>query len=252
MKSIKGLTLLFILFTVSVNTSSAQCYTDRHNTTLKDSWVSCQTRTSPNEARDRGHWLLYTLDERKTVKELKVWNINHPEHLSEGAKTIAIDYLDQDGNWAEVSSYPVAQASASAYYEGEDIELSKDFITDQILITITENYGGDCSGLAEVRFGVTSTSTSTFDIAEDHFEIEISPNPFTQFANVTVDDLENKTVRYEVINNLGQIISSQTINTQKGSAQFQIKGGGLTPGTYYLKIIDGNRISSRKLSFNIQ
>jgi len=252
MKDLKGITLTLVLLVISAAYSYSQCYMDRHNTNLNSSWLSCNTRLSPNPDRGIGHWISYQLDERKTVKELKLWNMNNPESLDSGAKTIEIDYVDQDGVWQSLSSHSLAAGQASGFYEGEELELPREFVTDHILLTITENYGGSCAGLAEVRIGVSNTSTSVADISEDHFDVEISPNPFHQFTNVTVADLEEKTIRYEVVNNLGQVISSQKVDTQNGMAQFQINATELIPGNYFLKIIDGNRISSRKLSHQIQ
>ena len=232
MNTIKSITLCLTLIFIFSEFSYTQCFTERHNTSLDGTWVSCQRNDNPNSARGRSHWIVYELDERKTITSFKLWNINHPEGITSGAKTIVIDYKNQDGDWIEHSTHSVDAAQGSAFYEGDDLNLSSEFVTDQILITITENHGGDCFGLAEVKIGVKSTSTSTEDISADHFKIEISPNPFNEMTSVTVGDLESKTVNYEVLNNIGQIVSSDEVSTQNGVAKFQISGSQLPSGTY--------------------
>ena len=252
MDKIQALSICLLLFCFSSFQTFSQCYTERHNTSIDGVWLSCQSRTSPNSQRNRGHWISYELDDRKTITSFKIWNINHPEGISSGAKTLIIDYIDQNGEWVEHSQHSINAAEGSAFYEGEELSLDSEFISDHILLTISENHGGDCYGLAEVKIGVKSTSTSTEDIAADHFKIEISPNPFNELTTVVIDQLEQNEIRYELMNNLGQIVHNETVTTNNGKARFQILGRGLPSGTYHLKIIDGIKVSSRKISHHIQ
>ena len=245
----KYLATLFFLFSIlSSDYLQAQCYPDRHNTSLDAGWLSCRLSTNPNPNRPSGYWIMYELEERQAVSSLKVWNINHPDHIRSGVRTLEVDYINPDGSWSNHSIHQINRAEASGFYEGQEIDLPGEFVTDKILLNLTSSHGGGCRGLAEVRFGLINKTTSTYDIAQDHFDIQISPNPFMEVANVTVQQLEGKTIQYQVINNLGQLITSDNALTQKGSTTFQIQRGNMPSGTYFLKIIDGNKISTRRLS----
>ena len=241
---------LFVLLfsTFSFVHTYSQCFADRHNTDLAAGWLSCSKSSNPNPNRSQGHWIMYELDERQTVSSMKIWNINHPDHLNSGVRTLEIDYLAGDGVWINHSVHRAERADASGFYQGEKLELPEEFVTDKILLNYTENFGGGCMGLAEVRIGLINKTTSTFDISKDHFDVLISPNPFVTLTEVTVNRLQENRLIYEIINSLGQKLSSNEVTTRNGAATFQVDGSHLNSGQYYLKLIDGNRISSRKLS----
>lgn len=239
------LLLTFMSFNIDVYT---QCFPDRHNTSLDAGWLSCGRSVNPNPNRARGYWIMYELEERQTVSSIKVWNINHPDYLSSGVKKLEIDYIDASGSWMTHSLHNIDQAEASGFYEGEDLELPGEFVTDRILINFTENFGGSCRGLAEVKIGLINKTTSSFDIAEDHFDILISPNPFVDHTDVSVHGLRESHITYEVTNNIGQAVMSSQVNTNNETATFELSRENLPSGTYFLKIIEGNRVSSRKLS----
>lgn len=246
-KSTIFILLLLMLLCLDVY---SQCYSDRHNTSLENSWLSCSTSSSPNPNRDRGHWILYEFDEEKRIAGLQLWNINHPDHLNSGAKSIALDYRDKDGEWKNHDFVTLSKADGSGFYEGEAFQMLEHVITDQVLLYIFDNHGGPCTGLAEVKFNLLSSTTSTEEISEDHFDIEIIPNPFFQIASVTITDLEEKEIQYEIISSTGQVIQRNKANTQNGKAQFELKAQNIPAGSYFLKIIDGLRASTRKLSIH--
>jgi hypothetical protein len=230
----------------------SQCYPDRHNSNIENMWLSCSAKSNPNPTRNNGHWILYEFDEEKRIVELQFWNINHPDHLESGSRIISVDYRNQIGEWEHHETYTLSKGTGSGFYEGEVFTLLEHFTTGQVLLSIAENYGGQCAGLAEVKFNVLSSTTSTEDIDEDHFEVTISPNPFDQLTTITIRGLNEKEITYEVINALGQSTKRNVIQTSNGTAQFDIIAQSLPPGNYFLKITDGFRVSSRKLSVQNQ
>ncbi|MEE9373301.1 MAG: T9SS type A sorting domain-containing protein [Saprospiraceae bacterium] len=242
------ISIIFLFLSFFFHSIYAQCYPDRHNTTLDGHWLSCSESSSPNPGRNKGHWILFELDKINTIRSLQIWNVNHPDYLRSGAKKITLDYMDANGQWKTHEAFTVKKGDGSGFYEGETLQMSEDVTTDKVLLSITENHGGGCYGMAEVKLNLKPTSTPTQDIAEDHFEVTINPNPFHLFTSVTIRDLEEKTISYEVINNVGQVISLNQATTHQGIAQFDINVSDMPSGQYYLKITDGLRVSSRKLS----
>ncbi|MFM2394354.1 MAG: hypothetical protein RLZZ546_2336, partial [Bacteroidota bacterium] len=64
---------------------------DQHSTTWYDSWISCNSSLSPNEARGEGHWILYNLGYNYALGDSYWWNANEADAINNGIKTIAID-----------------------------------------------------------------------------------------------------------------------------------------------------------------
>ena len=245
-----SLMISFLFFTLSDGYS--QCFADRHNTSISSSWISCSISSSPNPVRARGHWILYEIDNVQTINSLRIWNLNHPDFTNNGAKRIAVDYIDNNGAWQEHGVFNLEEAEGSAFYEGQLLEMSQDIISDKILITILENHGGSCTGIAEVKLGLNDLSTATEDISDDHFDITIAPNPFADYTRIEVSDLEGKDIRYQVTNSLGQIVINEIVSTTGNTAKFSINGKYLASGNYFLKIVDGQKVSVRKLSHQVK
>lgn len=158
-----------------------------------------------------------------------------------------MDYQNAGGQWKEYGVFDIKVGDGSGFYEGENIDIPETFQASQVLIQITENYGGACYGIAEVKMGTQSATVPTEDISEEHFDITIMPNPFSQFTSVTIGDLEKSEISYEIMNGTGQILDNRIVKTHNGTAQFEIDAKELPSGTYFLKIKDGLRVSSRKL-----
>jgi len=239
---------LFIICLFISFDSFSQCYPDRHNTGISSTWISCSQSTNPNAKRNRSHWILYDLNNTKAISDITFWNLNHPDYVDSGAKEIAIDYVDNKGEWIEHGLYNLERAGGSAFYEGETIELEEDIISSKILISILENHGGACSGLSEVKFELREVSTATENIDADHFKIEIAPNPFSDYTSIEISLLKGTNVIYQLTNNLGQIVLQEKIATNAGKINFGINGKHLASGNYFLKIIDGQKVSIRRLS----
>ena len=244
---------IILFFSIAFFTKlNSQCFENGHNSNLENLWLSCSESTSPNPSRDRGHWILYEFDEEKRITGFHFWNVNHPDYLSSGSKSIAIDYRDNNGEWKNHDSFTLVQGDGSGYYEGESYQMLEHVTSDKILIFVLDNHGGQCAGLAEVKINVLSATTSTEDIAEDHFDIVISPNPVAEFATVSIDGLEQNEINYKLIDNTGKVIRENLTKTLNGKTHFEIDTQNLPSGNYYLKVSDGLKVSSRKLVLQSQ
>jgi hypothetical protein len=156
--------------------------------------------------------------------------------------------MNQNGEWVQHDRYTLDQANASGFYEGQILPIDIEFVSDRILLTLLENYGGACSGLSEIRLDLKETTTATEDVSEDHFDITTSPNPFRDFTTVRIQKLESRTILYQLINNLGQVIQTKEAEVQSGSTTLHIDGSDVPSGQFYLKIIDGAKVAFEKLT----
>ena len=248
MKTLNFLLLWGIVFLIPSNTLISQCYPDRHNTSLNSMWISCDKSENPNPDRPEGYWVLFELEELQAIQSLKIWNLNHPDHLDNGVKQIEIDYQAENGNWEALSIHSINKAEASGFYEGEEIQLPGEFVADKILFNFTENHGGDCYGLAEIRLGLINKTTSTKELSIESLEIEMTPNPFSEQSVITLRGLTGSSVRYEVSNIMGQVVITDKVpNPQGGSNEFILAGQNIPAGTYYLRVMEKNRISTKNL-----
>jgi len=146
---------------------NSQCLEERHNTNITDAWVSCQANWNPNNTSGNSHWILYNFDETKTLYESIIWNINHPDYLSYGAKRIRIDHSLNKINWTYWGEISLAQATARSDYIGESGPDLNGLATKHLLITVLESYGNlDCAGFSEIKI-VTDDSSCPNEIVLD-------------------------------------------------------------------------------------
>ena len=241
--------VLFHLVSLCLATVGAfgQCDQDRHNTNLQASWISCDVAVCPNPAREDGHWIMYELDETRSINSIQLWNLNHPDHLSSGVRTVAIDY-QLEGAWVTYGEFEVSMATGSAFYAGEMLPFESAFVAEKILFNVIENHGGDCHGFAEVRLGTQDATMTSLDlIASDQAHLQIIPNPFETVTQVSVERLQSQSVQYELVTGLGQIVEARKLYPLEGRLTFDIVGQSLASGVYYVKITDGQRIISKAL-----
>lgn len=143
---------IYILFFFSIACSiSAQCLDDRHTTSAIDGWLSCETQPNPNAIRGMSHWLHINLGSIRTVHDLQIWNMNHPNMLESGMKAVIIDVSNNGSNWTTVDTFSFGRGNGSSYYEGFLGPDLGGITAGHILITGIDNYGGGCYGLSELR-----------------------------------------------------------------------------------------------------
>ena len=234
-----------LLFTVI---SMAQCHLDRHSTLLEDSWQSCEPNLSPNPNRGESHWIMYDLSDVHILGQTHFWNINTPELTDMGAKTISID-LSRDGiSWESFGEFELEQATPSSFYEGQAGPDLQSMEARYILITILENYGNPCYGLAEIRFESLglSTGVESTDLAQEG--LQIHPNPAKDFTILEFDAVRDMDIMLSIADMSGKEIQRQRHRVLQGLNTIRVDLYDISAGNYVIKIESGSSHASTQLS----
>lgn len=232
---------LLILSIIGVE-MSAQCYPDRHNTTIDDSWISCALKTSPNPIRPNSHWIMYEFDSPQSIEGIQLWNSNLPEFSDIAIRQVAIDYSIDGVTWTDLGSHALSRPNGSAFYEGDIIDGLEAFTANYVLLTALETYGSQCAGLSEVKLSLTNATTSIVE-ESDQWEVTIYPNPSTERVQVDMISDDFGINRVEVVNLSGQLILSRPID--QSSFSFDISS--IAEGAYFIKLIGEESQAVRKL-----
>ncbi len=229
----KKLISLFTLLLLT-NISIGQCYPDRHNTSWFDGWISCETSENPNEIRGESHWISYDFGQLYELNELKIWNINDPDLLSNGAQNVIIDYSVDGINWIEYGQETFPEATGINNYEGEVITDFEGLKAKHLLITVVDNYGGDCVGFAELRVAVDSAKSDNEDIC---IIADVYPNPIVDEFSVFLEKkclgdvyiaIEDATGRTVMAEELIKLYDTKTIDASQYG-----------PGVYFVCLRNG-------------
>lgn len=226
--------ITFTIFLFYLNNGIGQCYPDRHNTSWFDGWISCDKSENPNNKREESHWISYDFGKPYQLNELKIWNINDPDLLDYGAKTVMIDYSVDGLNWIEHGLETFPKAPGNSRYEGNQITHFNGIKARFLLITIVENYGGDCTGFSELRVEVDTAKDEQEDIC---IIADIYPNPFESTFTVF---LEKKCLGETFI--AVEDVSGRTVIEESVIKLYDSKnidGQHLLPGIYYVCLRNG-------------
>lgn len=224
--------LLSILVTTNL---SSQCYPDRHSTSVRDGWISCNIKSSPNPARSYTHWIEYDFGTTQNIDGIKIWNSNLPDFEDVAIRELAIDISPDGENWVDLGVFELSEHQPDVLYQGEEVGLSESFSAQKVLFTAISTYGAQCAGLAEVKFSLGNTSTSTDDVKE--WTYSVFPNPTSDFINIIIEEPEFNIDSYEIINLKGQILT----RIKESGSNFSIDMSGYPSGAYVLKINGDNR-----------
>lgn len=216
----------------------AQCYPDRHSTNWFDGWMSCEKTPSPNKLRAASHWIMYEFESLYKIDAIKLWNYNDPAHLDWGAAELSIDYSEDGITWTFGQNINLLKATGLNDYEGMswmDINLPR---AKYVLITVLNNFKGNCAGFAEIRFSAEKIKLNTaIDAAEhENLLVDIAPNPFVTECQIAVESLSDGLLQYAIYNPLGNKIKEAQINIQQNKAIFRIDMSNYPSGTYYLDV----------------
>lgn len=232
MKTILCCQLLFLF----IQQGFTQCYPDRHSTKLTDAWISCEKRINPNPEREASHWILYDFAQIEILGKSHFWNINTPGHTSSGARLVAVDYSYDGSHWETWDYIELQKAHGSGFYEGE---AGPDFNGLQarfLLLSILENYGSDCAGLAEVRFEtLQSTSLNDIEIA-DALQMQIQPNPANQFTMAIIESSYNTRVQLRLLSSDGRTVFQSQYSLTQGRNEITVPLEDYPSGAYMLII----------------
>ena len=150
-------TLLMGLYAVSIY-SQMMYDNDRHNTSYNAAWLSCIEAQNPNPERGTGHWIMYDLSKDYELHDFKIWNLNDPSRLDEGIQELQIDVSSDGVSWINSGSITVPMADGSGMYMGHQAPSLQGVNGRYVLLTAISNYGGNCTGLGEIRIDVQEAS----------------------------------------------------------------------------------------------
>jgi len=148
----KNITLTIIAIFIFGQMAMAQCNMDRHNSNAYDGWVSCQMTPNPNSANGTTHWIMYDFGEIKNLYASQFWNINHPDHLDWGVRTVRIEHSLYNTNWTLLGDFTIQQGSGQQIYEGEEGPDFGALTTRYLLFTVLDTYSDNsCAGFGELK-----------------------------------------------------------------------------------------------------
>lgn len=237
--------ILFCLLSLNL---SAQCYLDRHNTSLENAWITCTKQNNPNSVRGNSHWIVYDFGEAHQLGKTHFWNVNTPDRTNMGLKDAVIDYSLDFTNWNEWGEFSLAEANASGFYEGEAGPDLTGINARYVLITINENHGNICSGFGEVKIETYGISTHTEDLALAVQNISLNPNPAVEFSNLKVDSDINQKVRIKILDLSGKSVYEFDQNLNEGENNIKLDLLKYPSGQYVVNIENGLQSKSVKLS----
>jgi hypothetical protein len=227
--------LLYIaLLSFGANQLNAQCLPDRHNTSWFDGWISCETSANPNEPRGESHWISYDFGRLYELNELKIWNVNDPDLVSYGAQNVIIDYSLDGINWTEFGQEIFPQAPGISTYEGDIITDFEGIKARYLLLTIADNYGGDCTGFSELRVQADSAKDDNEDIC---IIADVYPNPFLEQFSVSLQKKCLGDVYIAIEDATGRTVIAEEIIKLYDTRNFG--GEAFAPGVYYVCIRNG-------------
>lgn len=219
---------------ISLSLSYSQCLDpDYHNTVAEDMWVSCQGRPSPLDETTSSHWIMYEFDAIYPIEGLTVWNLNHPSNILAGARTIEMQASEDGFNWSIIDTIQLEQGLAEQAYAGEEIPDLEAFNARYVLMTIIDNYGDRCAGIAEVRFTLGQVTTS---IAEEYItsQVNIFPNPAHTDITVDVSKLSSELRQMQIIDAAGRVVERRNLSTADTITEIPIETSSYPDGTYTL------------------
>ncbi len=225
----------FILLFMHLS-ASGQCFEDRHSTLLEDYWISCTLEESPNSQRQNSHWIMYDFGDVHRIGTSHFWNINRPGYTNMGSKSITIDYSNDGVSWLEWGVLELDEAEANSFYEGQEGPDFEGLAARYILLTIDDNYGSNCSGLAEVRFESLGLTTSTEETAFFNTSLDLAPNPAHDLTRVMLDSPINTDAQISLIDVNGRLIIVNNVTVVQGQNSWELNLSNLSPGTYAVKL----------------
>ena len=226
---------------------SAQCFQDRHDTSVANSWLSCEVRPNPNADRGESHWIQYELGELRKLSQMHFWNLNNPETLDSGVKLLAIDYSLDGIDWVEWGTWPFEQASASGFYEGNEGPDLDGILAEYLLLTVIETHGGDCAGFSELRIDLQEVTTAD-DLESDDGFIALQPNPASVYTDLVINVSRGQTALMQLQDFTGKVISSEEVKIVSGMNKLRMELASVPSGEYLVRLLSPTLDATKELS----
>lgn len=242
--------LIYIVLIVIPVVLTGQCYPDRHNTSWSDAWISCETAPNPNDNRGQSHWTMYDFGQVYALGQMKVWNLNIPDNSTSGIRSFEVDYSLDGQAWIHLGSFEMDQAPGTSIYEGETITDWDGLQARYVIITPTSNYGGQCLGFSEVKFGLSdrqNVTTVVADATNNCLAVNVYPNPYTEYFTLDVRSDCTDIIQYTVTNVLGQSVMANSFPATVGEQKLEIRTDHLPAGNYIIHVFQGANYLAKSL-----
>ncbi len=242
----KALYLLLSFIMIS-DTLVSQCLDDDwHNTSIQNSWLSCTSSFNPVSQLGNSHWIQFEFDEVKAIEGLKIWNMNHPNLLTAGIRTLRIDASMDGIQWMAVDTLDLEEGRSDKSYTGQAIDDFNSFEARHVVFTALSTFGNACAGLTEVRFNLGKVSTST---GHEYLatKVSIAPNPTDQFISIIFSDTELSVRSIEIFDVLGQQLIHQQIEQTSVDGILRLDSSSLPDGHYTLRLTTEEGLISKKI-----
>ncbi len=234
---------LFFFFAIIAGLNvSGQCYPDRHNTSWNEGWISCETRPNPNPIRGNSHWIMYDFGHKYKVRHFKLWNINDPQRLNDGFQQVSIDYSKDGSSWTHLNTYTLAKASGTSTYEGQYMGSFGGDSARYVIITGLTNWGGNCSGIAEVQIETLGANVNPHaTVMNQCMSVSIYPNPHTTAFNLNLTTTCTGPITWQIYNSIGQKLTQGNLGSEITTITQSIPTNQLAPGIYHILVFqNGN------------
>ena len=236
--SILGLFLLFTCY------AYGQYHPDRHNTSYNQGWIACESQDSPNAKRGDSYWIMYDFGEIYSLSGTTIWNSNVSGNTNIGIKDLAIDYSTDGVNWLEYGTERISEANASNYYTGIEGPDFDGIEARYVLLTALSNYGGDCVGFSEIRFGTNGVVSDVVDVDELDGHIKVYPNPMDEVGTVELTEIPFGKYNYQLTDLSGRVLIRQPYIINQRQQRLQLEVGNLVNGIYTFTISGGAKLKS--------
>lgn len=240
----KQILLLASVIVMGYTQINAQCYPDRHNLSLANAWLSCETSMSPNLARGEGHWIMYDLGTAYELGSTTFWNINNYLRQDDGMQDVSIDVSLNGSTWTEAARFTLAQGPVSGIYEGVDGPDLTGTTARFVLISGLSNYGGSCMGLSEFKVQATPATTTSVSRLELGASIAASPNPFQSRTTIDIELSLDGQYRYSLIGVDGRLAADGQVVISGGLGQVDLDASTLEAGVYIFSVASDQTQSS--------
>ena len=95
--------------------------------------------------------------------------------------------------------------------------------------------------------GTCPTVNGITDIRNNLTNVSVVPNPFNTTATVTFNSEVEGGFLVKMVNLLGEVVTSKSINVNHGTNTIEIERNNLSSGVYILSIANGNGSTSKKV-----
>lgn len=212
-------------------------------------------------SRDEGYSLTTTVDNSLIVTggmssdDGDFSNMNKSTDGGSGRWDMFIIKLDSTGNviWKrvyggkgnDIGKSIVPTHDGSVVITGTFSSIDYDFADLDIGGGNTANRKPDMFVMKLDSNGNLNTSTSIDDSSQPSSSFLVTPNPLTSVSTISYSLDKQSHVRIEVVNSIGEVISVLSDKQEEvGSYNVPINTTGLVTGTYTIRLIENNRVTS--------